>query len=581
MPAKLAAYGPGRAVRTHGAAFGAHSWLGNDEGLLTSDDELTLVADVRLDDRRALCDELGIRSEAARTIGDADLLLHAYKRWGEQCADRLTGDYVFAVWDAPGRTLTCFRDPVGARPLYYARQDSTLVFGSAVGAVLAPPFISAEWDYDVVATLLVRKYQWDVPEHTCFKAVRRLAPGHAMIVKGADVRSFRHWRPEAAPDQRLGRPDTYAEALLERVRRAVEDRMRGDSAVGAHLSGGLDSSGVAVLAVRHARRLGTTVPTFTQLPPRPARLPKSWMPAYAKVDAVRRQEGLRVNYSSVCSRALVAFLRRDAASEGPAQFADDCVFDNAAKEGVSVLLTGMMGDEFASGDGIGLESHLLLTCRWGALFRRARDEGVVVFKWAATDMVEECDEILRYIMARGAEMVRRCDLIDPALRGRANLAPRPAAFWFRSVRDRQLSFLRTQQYAYRFEAMAAVGAHYGIECRHPLADRRIIEFALGLPPDLYRHQGQERWLMRRALRSVLPSQILECPSKEDPAHTDVMARTLVDCLPDIRKQIAEVPSSRTQCIDLASVRTVLDTTFSVSQLRKNYRYIDVLRFLDF
>ena len=581
MPAKLADFGPGRTVRTPGATFGAHCWPGQGEAAFVSDEwGTTLVADVRLDGRDGLCDALGIRSNQALSIGDPQLLLLAYKRWGDQCADHLTGDFAFVVWDGRRRVLMCFRDHVGARPFYYARHGATFVFGSALGAVLAAPSISVELDDDVIATLLIRKYQWDVPERTCFKAVNRLAPGHAMIVRGCDTRSSPYWQPEAVPEQRLSGPDAYANALLERIERSVADRMRGESTIGAHLSGGLDSSAVAVLAERHARRLGSTVPTFTQLPPRPVRLPPRWASAYAKVDAVCKQENLRVIYSPVRSESLISYLQRDAALEGPAQFADDCVFRNAAKEGVRVLLTGMMGDEFASNTGTGLESWLLLTCRWSALLRRARDEGVGVFKWAAADIVEECNDLSQYLKAAVAEMVRRRDLIDPALRRRARLAPRPAISPFCNVRDRQLSFLRTQQYAYRFEGMAAVGALYGVECRHPLADRRLIEFALGLPPDLYRHQGRERWLMRRALRSVLPDRILECPSKEDPAHTDVLARKLVDCIPDIRERIAEASSLRTHYIDVRRVRAVLDKISSVSQLKKHARYVDVLRFLD-
>ena len=586
MAANLSDYGPGRALWTKGTlAFGAHSWPDHGEGALVLDDEagLALVADIRLDDRTGLCDALGIRANIARAMGDAELLLDAYKRWGEQCAEHLTGDYAFVMWDARRGTLICFRDPVGARPFYYVRQGATFAFSSAVEAVLAPHGITAELDDDVVATLLIREYQWEVAERTCFKAVRRLAPGHAMVVKGRDARSFRHWQPDAVPEQRLGAPDAYAEALLERIKRAIEDRMRGGPVTGAHLSGGLDSSAVAVLAGRHARRFGSTVPTFTWLPPRPARLPNSWLSAYSKVDAVRKQEGFRVIYSPVSSKPLIAFLlQRDAAyPRGQLVFADDCVFGNAAKEGVRVLLTGTMGDEFASCDGAGFESHLLLTGRWGALLRRARDEGVGVFKWAATETVEDCNDIYTYLKTVLAETMRRHDLVNPALRPRVKLPPRPTTFSFRSVRGRQLWFLRSQLYAYRFESMAAGGAIHGVECRHPLADRRVIEFALGLPPDIFRRQGQKRWLMRRALRFVLPEQVLKCPSKADPAHMDSVVWALVECLPELRERIATAPLSRSHYVDVPHVCAVLGSISNARQVREHLKYIDVLRFLDF
>jgi asparagine synthase (glutamine-hydrolysing) len=92
---------------------------------------LIVVSDARLDNRAQLSATLGLEAQG-RSTTDAELIAHAYRRWGVDCAAHLLGDFAFVVWDPAERRLLCIRDHMGARPLYYQRTAHRFVFASEV-----------------------------------------------------------------------------------------------------------------------------------------------------------------------------------------------------------------------------------------------------------------------------------------------------------------------------------------------------------------------------------------------------------------------------------------------------------------
>ena len=267
----LADYGPERAARTDGS--------------------------VRLGGRHAATGDDGAGAPVLAVDRGAGLVLRAFVRWGEASPDHLVGDYTFAVWDRRCGTLFCARDPVGARPFYYTLDGERFVFASAVEAVLAAPGVPDALDEAVVAARLSGLGP-DMTSRTFYRAVRKLPAGHALTVEpeagpnagGAArvrVRMERYWRPEQAPAAPPASDDAFAEQLLGLYAKVVRDRLRGGP-VGVHLSGGLDSSSVAVLAARELRRQGRPPPpAFSWLPALHGARPKpEHAREYALVDAV-------------------------------------------------------------------------------------------------------------------------------------------------------------------------------------------------------------------------------------------------------------------------------------------------------
>ena len=510
---------------------------------------LALAADARIDDREGLCESLGIPHSERPATSDGDLILQAYARWGRECPNHLLGDFAFVVWDAGKRTLFCARDHIGARPFYYALSSKHFVFASTMEAVLAAPDVSDELDEPVVATLLTQTgWRTRVGARTFFKAVSKLSAGHALTVEAvpdarAPARPERYWHPERTPKARPGRDDDYAEAFLDIYARAVKDRLRGGP-VGVHLSGGLDSSSIAVLAARELRRRGLPPPpAFSWLPPLGAVPPNAThAPEYARIDAVCAREGLRVYHCQTSGpNDVVAWHLRTDPAFPHCNIVEQAVQRQAAELGIHVLLSGIGGDEGISFNGRGHYAHLLLCGRWGKLATECRAREENPFRFLARIVLHLVHPRLPGRVARWWERsgsLRRGGgrwLIHPTFAQRVRPVP-----WRMpretSVRRTQLQLLQHGGLSAQLECFTS--ARHAIEYRYPLLDRRLLEFALGLPAEQFRRGRESRWLMRHALRSVLPPEVCWRRGKEDPARCEPQTEAFIEAFPALRQEVA-------------------------------------------
>ena len=553
---------------------------------------LALAAHVRLDDREGLGAALGLSVPECASLADGELVLRSCRKWGRDAPGRLVGDYAFALWDARRRSLLCARDHIGVRPFYYALTAKAFVFAGSLDAVLAAPGVSEELDEAMAAAWLTRVGLHE-NSRTLFKDAHKLPPGHSLIVRGgpADgspaVRLLRHWRPEEAPAIRRASDDDCAAELLDLCRSAVQARLPSSGPVGVHLSGGLDSSSVAVLAGREQRRRG-----------RPPPLAFSWLPSiggarpsgaqareYTLIDAVCEQEGLQALHCALSADDWVAMLRRDGARPGAHVHPnEEAVQLRAAQRGVPVLLSGWGGDEGASFNGRGHHAHLLLRGRWASLLAAAGDRGRNPLGFAAEAALPLLagrlpDDLRRRL--RWGEPWRRRWLASPALLRRHRVKPlRPGRFV--GLRRTQLRLLQGGHLSERMEGWAADGARRGLEYRYPLLDRRLLEFTLGLPPEQFLRGQWSRWLMRRAMQGVLPPQVCWNTDQTDPVRYGALVDAFAEALPAVRRQLQarSAPPSRSHCIDMPRLLERLDAArFRARPMFESLR--KALQFLDF
>ena len=545
---------------------------------------LAIVADVRLDNRSEVSGALGLDATALASIPDSLLVLRAYERWGRACPQRLVGDFAFAIWDAAARRLFCTRDAVGARPLYYAASPERFVFASDVDAVLAAPGVDDTLDDDYVAAYLARRMPGG--GYTFFRAVRSLPPGHSLTVDERIEHVERWWRPEDAPPVPSGSDDDLAVAFLDLYERAVRDRLRGARTPGAHLSGGLDSSSVAVLAAREQRRANGALHTFCWNPPNTGAPGPHRAPEYDRIESVGAQEGLSVVYHPVSVRQCVAILRRDGARSPDRDgtlMREALVQTSAAARGVDVLLSGWGGDEGVSFNGRGYYAGLLREGRLVDLIRSAREEADrplrhLLAQAVLTQLHPQAPRTVRRIL-RGRLTISRKTFVHPALARRArqlHRAPRPTG-----VRQMQLALLGYGHLAQRIEDWAASGARQGVEYRYPLLDRRLLEFALGLPPEQFRRGRWNRWLMRRALREVLPACVRWQRSKRGPVRAKSGNQLLAGVLSAVRRHLdaRSEPPSRARYIDMTRLLKRLGTD-SPKKVSQPGKVLAALQFLD-
>ena len=222
---------------------------------------------------RELQKELEAAGHRFRTRSDTEVIVHAYEAWGEGCLKRLEGMFAFAVVELPqgphgaAKRVFLARDPMGIKPLYYARAGGNLVFASEVRALLASGMISRELDS---ATLPAYLLFGSVCEPlTLIEGVHSMPPGHFMCISAASAvqatepRSY--WgaglEPRRSPLDRSGAP-AQVRALLAR---AVETHLVADVPVGVFLSSGLDSTAIAALASRTQSGIHTFTVAFPDL----------------------------------------------------------------------------------------------------------------------------------------------------------------------------------------------------------------------------------------------------------------------------------------------------------------------------
>jgi asparagine synthase (glutamine-hydrolysing) len=219
---------------------------------LTLDGEAWIVADARIDDRHTLAAALGIRHDTTRS--DAEMILHAYAKWGEACVNCLIGDFAFAIWDRRARRLFCARDHLGVRPLYYVDTRCWLLVSSSVMSLRAHPAVSDALNDSGVADFLLFGHNAD-PSSTTFRDIRQLKAAHTLnwsADEGCRVR--RYWQlPTEEP--RYQTDEECAAECRELLDTAIADRVRGER-VAVMFSGGVDSVTVAARARRYCASHG-------------------------------------------------------------------------------------------------------------------------------------------------------------------------------------------------------------------------------------------------------------------------------------------------------------------------------------
>ncbi len=511
--------------------------------LVSASGTWAMVADLRLDNRGALRHALGrdvgrARLRACPTAPgasadadetDAALVLAAYARWGAACLDRIVGDFALAIWDADTRRLFCARDPLGCKPFYYATAGDVFLFGSELPAVLANGLVGRTPNEGMIAEYLANAVT--SLEETLFAGVRRLPPGHSLVVSRTQVAARRYWDPWPA-DIRYRADAEYAEHFRSLCADAVGARLRAYGGVGAHLSGGVDSSVVVALVqelVRDGAAEERGFETFSMRFPDIADADER--PFIEAVIERWRLRGNQVRIGDAPAAVHVAHTRRylDLPDFPSGEPHHGELLALARAKGFRVMLTGLGGDHWFHGTDL-YYAELLRRGKLLALARRAwHDWRLDDLAWSPTELLTSgvgplLPEAVKRRLRRplvpawmNADFARRVDLEG---RLRAGLPPRPRGaslvLWFRR------RSLYSAWDGWFHEALERTGARFGVEHRHPLHDRRLIEFALALPEDQCRRGGHTKFVVRAALERSLPAAV--CWRKTKPGLDDLFPR---------------------------------------------------------
>jgi asparagine synthase (glutamine-hydrolysing) len=497
--------------------------------MLSEDGAVVLVFNGEIYNFRELRSDLEAKGYSFRGHSDTEVLLNLYLAEGEAMLPRLNGIFAFAVWDARVQTTLLVRDALGIKPLYVATTGQGVAFGSEIKGLL--PLLPEACALDRVALHRYLSYLWCPGEGTPLKAVRKLLPGHAMVLRAGHVERCWVWYQLPA-FRSLRRPmseQVAVQGTVDHLRQAVQRQMVADVPVGAFLSGGLDSSAIVALA----RELNPAISCFTiessggQDEGATDDLP------YAR--KVAKHLGVALQVVHVDASRMAGDLESmvwqlDEPLADPAPLNVLYISELARQQGIKVLLSGAGGDDLFTGYrrhravqaerywswlpqsvrcGIEnvtgrLDQRNPMSRKLAKLFSGAGLSGdarvVNYFNWA-----KESDLQALYSPAFRAEL-SNAKANEPMLDFLATLGNNVLPL-DRMLALEQRFFLADHNLTYTDKMSMAVG----VEVRVPFLDLDLVDFAAQIPLGLKQRGHVGKWVLKKAMEPYLPHDVIYRP----------------------------------------------------------------------
>jgi asparagine synthase (glutamine-hydrolysing) len=456
-----------------------------------------------------------------RSRSDIEVLVHGYEQWGVDLLPRIRGMFAMALWDGRTRTLLAARDRAGEKPLYWSQTPQGLRLASEVKALLVRPEVSRELDPEALDQFLT--YEYIIAPRTILKQVRKVPPASYLLWRDGHVQVKRYWDAASVPLRSWTDVDAI-DALRAAMRQAVVRQMMADVPIGAFLSGGIDSSTLVALMSEATRlpintfSMGFDDGSYNEL-------------AYARAVA----EAFRTNHRerTVTPALEPLFDRLVVHLDEP--FADVSMFPtymvaSLAREHVAVALSGDGGDELFGGyDAYQAQA---LAARLGSLGEAVmpalaavaaslppteKKKGIVnkVKRFTAGAATAPTDlGHYRWMVYLGAAAKAR--LYAGGLRERLTAHDVYAPVREALGRFSQDDLLNRQLYAdlsvyladdilVKVDRMAMATS---LETRAPFLDGDVMELAFSMPADFKIRNGERKWVLKQAMKGILPDAIL-------------------------------------------------------------------------
>jgi asparagine synthase (glutamine-hydrolysing) len=502
MSERLAHRGPdGKGMYVSGPVGLAHRRLAiidlSDDArqpLANEDGSLWLVYNGEVYNYVELREQLLKKGHTFRSHTDSEVILHAYEEWGTECLSRLNGMWAFALWDEKKQQLFCARDRFGIKPFYYTEAGGSFLFASEIKALLAHPDVGRKPHDETLLTFLA----WGVLDHsdkTMFDGILQLRPAHAVVVTPDGTPApYRYWDVTVNPSVSSDIPDKEAaQQFLSLLRDAVRIHLRSDVAVGTCLSGGIDSSTLAVLINELVRSeapqsVGARQKTFSVYFD-DRRFDESryidTVVAATEVDGYRVQPEAGKVWDDL--RTLIAV--QDEPFGSLSIYAQYCVMRLAA-ERVKVVLDGQGADELLAGYlayGWPYIRGLTGSFHWYTAFR----EKIGALRHHRGFI----GEAFRQLWVRGG----RRDLLKGAIKKVDRYAGRLDEVLARELKETNLTALL------HYEDRNSMA--FSIESRVPYLDVRLVEYIASLPLDQKIRSGVTKHVLRRAIKGLVPEAV--------------------------------------------------------------------------
>ena len=484
--------------------------------MANEDESVVLVCNGEIYNYRTLRDGLIQRGHCFRSKTDVEVILHLYEELGDDCVVPLVGMFAFAIWDTRRKRLLLARDRTGEKPVYYASLARGFAFASEIAGLLKVPTIDRTLDEEAVSASLIYP---SLPEPlTMFAGIRSLGPASRLVFENERIQVDRYWRIDCSRTLKISET-TAAEELDRLVQQAVSGALIADVPVGVLLSGGVDSSAIAV----HAVQAGATVEAFSVGYDSTIRTDPDL--ARARTVATRLHLSHReLRFEADNLTRLPSIVRGYAQPFNlfPMLYADQLA--EGVRRHVTVALGGNGADE-AFGGYRGYNRQLVAE-RFGVVLSRIPKSIAAALPFGSGRLARlqaSAGEDIQH--RRGRSLNQLAGFLGHALLT-SNFVDRirgfsPGRFASQyasecSPRDYLDTIMYSDLMLYHQHSTTVVtdvsGMAHSLEIRAPFLDHRLLEFAFSLPRKLKVRSplrpSLNKYLLKRTLRGRLPNDVL-------------------------------------------------------------------------
>ncbi|HET7580324.1 MAG TPA: asparagine synthase (glutamine-hydrolyzing) [Bacillales bacterium] len=479
-----------------------------------------------------------------RGHSDTEVLLTAYIEWGPDCLKRLNGIFAFAIWNEKKQELFMARDRLGVKPLFYSEKHGRLLFGSEQKAILAHPDVRPLVGREGLAEIFGLGPS-RTPGHGAYKEMDELRPAHALLYTRNGLKIWRYWDVESSQHQ------DPVEETVEKIHMLFEDAVKrqlvADVPVAAFLSGGVDSSAITAVAANAFRKDGReALHTYSidynendkffessQFMPNPD---GPW------VDKVSEALGTHHHRYVINNRVLAQYLKNAVHARDLPGYADIdssmLWFCEGIKKGATVALSGECADEILGG------------YPW---FHSPETSAAEGFPWMRSTAARQ-----NLLNSEWQEKLQLKDYVTGRFQDTLKETPELEGENTTDAKRRQLFYLNMHWFmAALLDRKDRMSMAASLEVRVPFADHRLVEYLWNVPWETKMLDGREKGVFRRAMKGLLPDDVLyrkksPYPKTFHPEYT----KAVVDMFSDILRK----PSSPIlQLMDRKKLQKIVDT----------------------
>jgi asparagine synthase (glutamine-hydrolysing) len=463
-----------------------------------------------------LRDDLKRTGSIFRSDSDTEVILEAYKQWGEACLDRFNGMFAFAIYDTIDQKLFCARDRYGEKPFLFVAQTNFFSFASEYKSLLHLEEVPLEYDeFRLLRGLHNASTGLDADSDTVFPIIRQLRPAEKLTldVRTLDYQTEKYWDVRIDPNlARVSEQEAF-ERFRELLTDSVRIRMRSDVPVGSCLSGGLDSSAIVCIA---RRLLGDDAEYHTFTGRFPETRADEWGYGREVVEHTNVVSHVIEPTAERFAEELPDFMWYNELPVGSSsQYAQWCVFRLAKEHGVTVLLDGQGGDEMLGGYEQYFQHYVASLKEAGEAARLKREISGIWNRYPLAlippirSVRDQVPFPIRHAVARltgkGTDLLYG---IRPDIARRLLKVNAP-------IRDLRFNPLASALYQDTFGKYLTTLLRYGDrnsmahsrEVRLPFCDHRIAELVFSLPPSYLMGDVQTKRILREGMRGILPEKI--------------------------------------------------------------------------